>query len=200
MKNKPNLGVAERQAHCRRVQCLSRSMVGRQGARHQPDGQSAARRRARHHGDFLGRLWRRGRHPPADGGLRAPRRQGKRHDQRRHRRARRRRPSRRLPTTATKCCRIPTPWTSSRRCCRTKRSAPISRAAPSFSNRPRARKSSAGCRRAALPSCLHPSCSPRPATAGTAMSSMPTCLTSSATAIKGSSPFRCPMTSTTCPR
>ncbi len=40
----------------------------------------------------------------------------------------------------------------------------------------------------------------RTATAGTAMSSTPTCLMSSATATKGSSLFRCPTTSTTCPR
>src|SRR5581483_11399872 len=82
------LGLAERQAHCRRVQCLPRSLVRRQGARHQPDGQSAAGRCARHHGDLLGRVRRRGRHPSADGRFRAARRQGERDDECGHRRAR----------------------------------------------------------------------------------------------------------------
>ena len=41
MKKKPT-GMAERQADRRGVQRLPRSVVGRQGARHQPDGESAA--------------------------------------------------------------------------------------------------------------------------------------------------------------
>ena len=43
-------------------------------------------------------------------------------------------------------------------------------------------------------------CSPTPAIAGTATCSTPTCLTSPTTATTRSSPFRCPMTSTTCRR
>ncbi len=73
------LGLAGRPQDRGGLQRVPRGMVGRQGAGHQPDGQSAAGRRARYHGDLLGLLRISHRHLSPARCLRAPPRAGE-HD------------------------------------------------------------------------------------------------------------------------
>ena len=75
------LGVAQRQADRGGLQRLLGGVVGRQGARHQPDGQPAAVRRARHHGDLVGGLRGEARHLSPARWLPAAPRGGERHGQ-----------------------------------------------------------------------------------------------------------------------
>ena len=165
-----------------------------------PMGNPLPGRRARYHGDLLGLLWRRGRHPPADGRLCATRRQGERHDQRHRRRAlardrqghRRTRPRSAVAFLCDGC----DPGAALRRG-GAQEHRTLHHAAR---NGVGSRKSSAGCRRAAPRSRRRPSFSPKLATAGTAMYSTQTCLTSRTMAIRGLLQFRCPMTSMTCHR